>query len=385
MEDNLSDVDLGEDLFGDNPLFDSFPTHDILGPQKPEKPVERELTEEEKNEYRSSIVPQPRHCDLLKQELKKNKRSAQALNINFKSLTERKQLLQRVYRVQRRKNMIKDSYKTGGKNGSELDDQTMANSLRIGVKYLRELKVDLGMTSCSKELTNLFEIFDKAGSLKVKTLSINLACWFLLGDFEGQFSIFKRRFPSVEHLKITFMEMHGRGDIPFQDLTLNLTKRLSNLKTLQIEFEFTQYLEDKTLNIFSKTFKSRLSYLESLRLVFGGLNFGMTPEVIINLWHSFEKIPNLKRFEFVGSFGDKQMNSKVFSTLCDVLQRKPLVTLKLGFCFTEIEYNSYEKLCHTVANMLPKLQKLELDLSDQSITDDTMAYLGIYSVIDRIL
>jgi len=229
-------------------------------------------------------------------------------------------------------------------------------------------------------MKNWKRIFGRSHFQQIKTLNLHMRSWYILEAFPRGFARLKWMFPNVENLKVVFTQMHGRRDIPIQDFTLRLIKRLSHkLKTLRIEFTHCAFVKDEHLGVLSKTLRSGLSSLESLELEFEGLSHKIKPKAIGSLWKSLEKIPKLKRLELVGGFAPNKINYEAFSTLCDVLHKRSatLLALKIDVGYVKLTSKAHQQICRVLYNMLPRLKSLELKfLGFESVNNQSLISFG---------
>jgi len=350
--------------------------------QKGQRSIRKELIEEEKAQFRSVAVPEPRYCDRLKQEIKKNKMLKMHLtmdNYPIDNLRDGRKLARKMYRVQRRKNIVKDDYCARINFASGLGDRDVAKSFSVGVKYFRELEIKLEQNSYYRIMKNWIRIFQSKRFPKIKTLNLKMASWYILEAFPHGFSRLKSLFQDVENLNVTFTQMHGKKDLLIQDFTLRFIRRLDKLKNLRIEFTYCQFIKDEHLDVISRTLRSRLNSLESLKLVLDGLNDQVTPKAIERLWKSVNKIPSLKTLDLIGGFGQNKINYGAFAELCDVIERKSatLLSLKVDIGYTEIRSPAHQQLCKVLVPLLPILHRLELKfVCLESVSDQSLILFG---------
>jgi len=318
----------------------------------------------------------------------KNRGIRRQLNYEYDynaGLSRPRERTQRLYRVQRRKDIIKDYYSFGVRHNTGLNDQLIAKNFSYGIKHFRELEVRLEQGSNDLIIRHLLKTFSRTNLPKIKTLRLRMASWYVLEAFEGQFSALKSRFPNLENFHVIFNQMHGKKDIPIQDFTIRPIRRLSHkLKHLSLQFSYSGFFKDNHLNIISQALKSPFRCLESLELVFAGLSPDLSERAVQNLFKSLLKISNLKKFQLYGEISSSKIDEEASAILCSAIlcsaiQRwsTTLEVLKINAGSSKILRNSYQRLCQVLTNILPKIQHLELKFpSQESMDDDGLATFG---------
>lgn len=302
---------------------DSFEDDDWLGTGPSS---ELDLSEEQRYQYCSVAVPNPKYSDLLKQAIKRNRNTGRYLKPNYyEKLNKGQKLTQRVYRVQRRKDIVRDDYSLSVDYGKGVSDRNIIKSFRFGVKYLKRLKIWLDQLSKPVMMTNWIRILQGKHLPKLKTFVLNPSSSDILKAREGRFPIYRSRSPNIESLKVIFNQMHGRDHIPIEDFTLKLIRGIYRLKNLCFDVYACAFMTDEHLGVIAKALRSGLHHLESLEMRFGAFGYNVTPKGVARLWKSLDKIPNLKKLELTGNYSrgaDVVIDYEAFVILCDVIQRK---------------------------------------------------------------
>ena len=340
--------------------------------------------EAQKDQYRSVPGLQPIYGDLLKHAIKQNKNAG----IYFQSkyydkLKKDKTLIQRLYRVQRRKDVVKNTSSLLADYEKELSDPNNVKNLRHAIQYLGKLRLRLDEESDPEIMENWFKVFKGKHLSKLNYLGLDPSSWANLGIKERRFPLFRSKCSNLETLSILLRRLPGRN-ISIEDVTLKLIRGTRKLKNLAIDVVSCAFMGDEQLDVIARALRSRLRTLESLEMWFAALG-RITAQGVADLWKSLDKIPNLKKLELVGSYSrddigrESVIDDEAFIVLCDVLQRKAttLTTLQLELGCLNLHPDTHKYMSKALVDLLPRLQHLELRFNmRESISDESFPFLG---------